>query len=63
MMALHKYLIMNTLCYPILSIVIFLPLAGAILLLFMRGERSVKMTALITSIINFPPVPHYLFRI
>ncbi len=54
MMALHKYLIMNTLCYPILSIVIFLPLAGAILLLFMRGERSVKMTALITSIINFP---------
>jgi len=52
--AFHKYLIMNTLNFPILSVAIFLPLAGAILLLFMRGERSIKVTALITAIINFP---------
>ena len=52
--AFHKYLIMNTLNFPILSVAIFIPLAGAILLLFMRGERSIKVTALITAIINFP---------
>jgi len=50
----EKYLMMNTLSFPMLSTVIFLPLAGAFLLLFMRSDRAAKITALITGIINFP---------
>ena len=50
----EKYLIMNALNFPILSTVIFLPLAGAFLLLFMKSDRAVKVTALITGIINLP---------
>jgi NADH-quinone oxidoreductase subunit M len=50
----EKYLIMNTLNFPILSTVIFLPLAGALLLLFMKSDRAVKMTAFVAGLINFP---------
>ncbi len=50
----EKYLMMNTLSFPMLSTIIFLPLAGAFLLLFMRSDRAAKITALITGIINFP---------
>ncbi len=46
----EKYLIMNPLDFPILSTIIFLPLAGVALILFMRGELAIKMTALITSV-------------
>jgi NADH-quinone oxidoreductase subunit M len=46
----EKYLIMNPLDFPILSTIIFLPLLGIALILFMRGEGAVKVTALITSI-------------
>jgi NADH-quinone oxidoreductase subunit M len=45
---------MNTLNFPILSTVIFLPLAGALLLLFMKSDRAVKVTAFIAGLINFP---------
>lgn len=50
----ENYLMMNTLNFPVLSIVIFLPLAGALLLLFMKSDKAIKMTALLTGIINFP---------
>ncbi|MBA4416570.1 MAG: NADH-quinone oxidoreductase subunit M [Syntrophus sp. (in: bacteria)] len=49
----EQYLIMNSLAFPILSTTIFLPLAGACLLLFMKSEKSMKVTALITGIITF----------
>ncbi len=50
----EKYLIMNTLGFPILSTVIFIPLAGALLLLFMKTDRAVKVTAFLTGLVNFP---------
>lgn len=50
----EKYLIMNTLNFPILSTVIFVPLAGALLLLFMKTDRAVKVTAFVAGLINFP---------
>jgi NADH-quinone oxidoreductase subunit M len=46
----EKYLIMNPLDFPILSTIIFLPLVGVALILFMRGELAIKVTALITSV-------------
>jgi len=46
----EKYLIMNPLDFPILSTIIFLPLLGIALILFIRGEGAIKVTALITSI-------------
>jgi NADH-quinone oxidoreductase subunit M len=49
----EKYLIMNTLNFPVLSTVIFLPLAGALLLLFLKSDRAVKITALAVGFINF----------
>lgn len=50
----EKYLIINTLGFPILSTVIFIPLAGALLLLFMKTDRAVKVTAFLTGLVNFP---------
>ena len=50
----EKYLIMNTLNFPILSTVIFIPLAGALLLLFMKSDRAIKITAFVAGLINFP---------
>jgi NADH-quinone oxidoreductase subunit M len=47
------YLLMNPLEFPILSVNIFLPLIGAIVLIFMREEKLIKVTALVTSIVNF----------
>lgn len=46
----EKYLIMNPLDFPILSTIIFLPLLGIALILFMRGDGAIKVTALMTSI-------------
>ena len=40
------YLIMNPLGFPILSTVIFLPLVGALALLFLRKETTIRVTAL-----------------
>ncbi len=47
------YLIMNPLNFPILSTTIFIPLAGAIILLLMRNDKAVKGIAFTTGIINF----------
>jgi NADH-quinone oxidoreductase subunit M len=49
----EQYLLMNHLSFPILSTTIFLPLIGAILILLMRNEKAVKVTAFITGIITF----------
>ena len=49
----ERFLIMNHLDFPILSTAIFIPLAGALLLLCMRGDRAVKVTAFITGMVNF----------
>lgn len=48
----ERYLIMNSFNFPILTTTIFIPLAGAILLFFMRNEKAAKMTALITGLVN-----------
>ena len=45
----EQYLIMNPLNFPILSATIFLPLVGVALILFMRGDGAIKVTALIAS--------------
>lgn len=47
------YLIMNPLNFPILSTTIFLPVAGALLLLLMRNDKAVKGVAFATGIVNF----------
>jgi len=46
------FLIMNDLGYPILSIVIFLPLAGALIQLFIPGDNANRIWALIVTTIN-----------
>ncbi|MGA3084421.1 MAG: NADH-quinone oxidoreductase subunit M [Thermodesulfobacteriota bacterium] len=47
------FLIPNQLSYPILSTLIFLPLAGAVVLFMIRNETAAKIWALIISIVNF----------
>lgn len=42
-----SYLIMNTLGFPILSTIIFTPLAGVLLLLFLKEDRLVKAVSLV----------------
>jgi NADH-quinone oxidoreductase subunit M len=64
----NRYLTMNPLDFPILSTIIFLPLIGVALMLVMRKEGTIKVTALITSMItlllslvliaNFDPKMH-----
>jgi NADH-quinone oxidoreductase subunit M len=49
----EQYLLMNKLGFPILSTTIFLPLAGGVLLLFMRREAAIKATALVVGIMDF----------
>ncbi len=39
--------------FPVLSLIVFLPLAGAVILLFFRNRTAVNMAALVTSIITF----------
>jgi len=46
------YLTMNPLGFPILSAVIFLPLAGALLILLLRDENRIRITALATGILT-----------
>ncbi len=48
----NRYLTMNPLDFPILSMVIFLPLAGVALILAMKKEGAIKVTALIASIVT-----------
>ena len=48
-----NYLLMNPMSFPILSTTIFLPLIGGIIILFLKNDRDIKVTALITGIITF----------
>ncbi len=48
----EQYLIMNPLDFPILSTTIFLPLAGVALILFLRGDGAIKVTAFIASMVT-----------
>lgn len=43
-------IILNQLKYPILTVTVFLPLIGALLILFMKGARSIRWTALLVAI-------------
>jgi NADH-quinone oxidoreductase subunit M len=47
------FLIPNQLSYPILSTLIFLPLAGALALFLFRDEKAAKIWALIVSLVAF----------
>ncbi|HLA04555.1 MAG TPA: hypothetical protein VJZ16_01100, partial [Syntrophales bacterium] len=40
------YLIINPLGFPILSTVIFLPLAGALIILFLKSDSAIRVAAL-----------------
>ena len=46
------FLIMNDLGYPILTILIFLPLAGALIQLFIPGDNANRIWAMIVTSIN-----------
>jgi NADH-quinone oxidoreductase subunit M len=47
----HDFLIMNTLGYPILSLLVFLPLAGVIPLLFLKNDEAAKYWTLVISLV------------
>ncbi|OGP50943.1 MAG: NADH-quinone oxidoreductase subunit M [Deltaproteobacteria bacterium RBG_13_43_22] len=47
------FLILNQLGYPVLSTLIFLPLAGAVVLFLLRNETTAKVWSLIISIVTF----------
>jgi NADH-quinone oxidoreductase subunit M len=57
----EKYLILNTLGFPALSAVIFMPILGALLLLLFKSDRMIKLIALIASALNIP-LSLYIFR-
>lgn len=48
-----QYLIMNPFNYPVLSITIFLPVAGALLLLLTNHVKAIKITAFVTGLVTF----------
>jgi NADH-quinone oxidoreductase subunit M len=56
------FLIPNQLNYPILSTLIFLPLAGAFVLFLIRNEKAAKIWALIISLVIFAlSLPLYFY--
>ena len=56
----QDFLIMNTLGYPILSLLIFLPLAGVIPLLILKNDEAAKYwTLVITLVIALVSLPLY----
>jgi len=56
----YDFLIMNTLGYPILSLLIFLPLVGVIPLLFLKNDEAAKYwTLVITLVIAVISLPLY----
>ena len=54
----EKYLIQNTLCYPIISLTMIVPAIGALICLFLRNETVLKcwglLITLVTLAISFP---------
>jgi NADH-quinone oxidoreductase subunit M len=56
----HDFLIMNTLGYPILSLLVFLPLVGVIPLLVLKNDEAAKYwTLVITLVIAVISLPLY----
>lgn len=49
----EKYLLMNPFGFPILSFNIFLPLVGSIIILLLRNDKAIRVTALITGVAGF----------
>jgi len=49
----EQYLLMNQLSFPVLSATIFLPLIGAILVLLMKNDKVIKITAFASGIVTF----------
>ncbi len=54
----EQYLIYNTLSYPILSAVMAIPLAGALITLFLKGDGLLKswgfLVTVITAVVSLP---------
>ncbi|MCA1797090.1 MAG: NuoM family protein [Desulfuromonadaceae bacterium] len=54
----EKYLILNTLNYPILSMLLIVPVVGAVVAMFLRGDTLLKYwslaVTLVTAIISIP---------
>ena len=54
----EKYLILNTLSYPILSLIMIVPAVGALLCLFLKSDKALKvwglLVTLVTLVISFP---------
>ncbi len=46
----EEYLILNTLSYPILSVLLLVPFLGAIIIFFMKNDNTIKLWALIVTI-------------
>jgi NADH-quinone oxidoreductase subunit M len=56
----QDFLIINTLGYPILSLLVFLPLAGVIPLLLLRNDEVAKyVTMVVTLLIAIVSLPLY----
>lgn len=51
-MATMDFLSMNTLGFPILSLLIFLPLAGAAVVPLLRGDNLVRIWTLAVTLVN-----------
>jgi NADH-quinone oxidoreductase subunit M len=49
----EQYLIMNFLGFPLLSATIFLPVAGTLVILFLKKDLPVKIAAFLTSLATF----------
>ena len=54
----EKYLILNTLNYPILSMLLIVPVVGAVVAMFLRGDTLLKYwslaVTLVTALISIP---------
>jgi NADH-quinone oxidoreductase subunit M len=54
----EQYLIYNSLSYPILTVIVAVPLVGSLITLFIRGDRYLKiwglMVTLITAVLSLP---------
>jgi NADH-quinone oxidoreductase subunit M len=56
------FLIPNPLNYPILSTILFLPLAGALVIFLIRDEKWAKIWTLVVSLVNFGlSLPLYVY--
>jgi len=54
----EQYLIYNTLSYPILTVLVCVPIFGAIITLAIRGDRNLKiwgmLVTLLTAVLSLP---------